>query len=93
VQWHLTEGLVIRMDIDIAHVPDGGSRVAGRAYLKTPTLPGIMFSSALVAGLSFVFGGVGLMFVALIGGLLFVLLFAYQSGKLVGKLRRVLLKA
>ena len=93
VQWHLTEGLIIRMDIDIADGPDGsGSRVAGRAYLKSPTIPGIIFSCALTAGIFFVLSGVELMLMAWVGGLLFALLFLYQSSKLVGRLRRALLR-
>jgi len=91
VQWHLTEGLVIRMDIDI--VPQGdGSRVAGKAYLKTPTIPGVIFSSALVAGLFYWLIGFEMMVMAWIGGLLFLLVFLYQSSKLVQRLRRTLLK-
>jgi hypothetical protein len=90
VQWHLTEGLVIRMEIDIAPHGDG-SRVAGKAYLKTPTVPGIILSCVLTAGIFFILSGIALMLAAFIGGLLFVLLFLYQSSKLVRRLRRVLL--
>jgi hypothetical protein len=93
VQWHLTEGLVIRMDIDIAVAPQGkGSRVAGKAYLKTPTVPGVIFSCALAAGIFYLMSGFALMVMAPVGALLFVLLFLYQSSKLVQRLRRVLLK-